>query len=866
MAKVENFRFWCQKVLPLVYDDSLSYYELLCKIVTYLNNTISAVNENTEDVANLLFEFNELKTFVDNYFYNLDVQNEINNKLDRMAEDGTLDKLLLSYFNNYKQEIDTTVNTQNSKISVLEQRMDTFSTLTEGSTTGDAELLDIRVKADGTTATSAGNSVREQVSELKSDLDDISESTKNLWPYGNLSFTRFQQVDISLPAKPHYVISGDVASGTSESGTITFIIKLSDGTTFNSTITNNTRFSVEYGGNKEIIALIFYSANGSSASVGIDASYSNIMIEEGTDATEYIKHISAKDSIARDRLSKVEETTVKVANDINILDKSVTIESTFIRETTTLVKYEDFVKPYAFKDDGGIDYIHGSSRPSTDFINVSKIKGFYIKYYLCGLREAGNILNTISFFDSDKNYISGFASKQNGIHAGDGYIPDNAVYMVATSELSQLNDSFIECTNKNAFENYVDKKYSNAEEVVNVDMSKEEFVSAINAKWEAFSLMNRVKSYSFISIDSRWEMEKIYSIINKNFRNDVVSNNYTFSYNCQRINYYFTVPIYRFCDAKLNTNSGIDFSLSTGLQGDEPSVIISDDCSTMYLYAHLKRIETKDGVNWSEPTNVVLTGSVSYLMHIGINYIDGIYYLIGTQKSISGDLFLFTSTDGLNFNEVGKIFNAGAVVSGETVNDWGNPYLIKEYGSGKFYLYIEYETTGTTWRISLATCTDITQVNDNGTVGNWVTAQNPIISTPWIDLDDGSAGLTPVGGGGIRAGAGNADFAKGSDNRPIKYNNKYYMYFHSTKGRVANLMRAYSENLVDWTVENLLLDNRDTPLDGDLTSGNADHCIIEFKGRTYLFYSWNINTPNHQPTIKYMVDDRPMLEMLKLRP
>lgn len=33
------FRFWCQKVLPLVYDDSLSYYELLCKVVDYLNRT-----------------------------------------------------------------------------------------------------------------------------------------------------------------------------------------------------------------------------------------------------------------------------------------------------------------------------------------------------------------------------------------------------------------------------------------------------------------------------------------------------------------------------------------------------------------------------------------------------------------------------------------------------------------------------------------------------------------------------------------------------------------------------------------------------------------------------------------------------------
>ena len=41
---MERFRFWCQKVLPLVYDDSLSYYELLCKVVDYLNNLAKTVN------------------------------------------------------------------------------------------------------------------------------------------------------------------------------------------------------------------------------------------------------------------------------------------------------------------------------------------------------------------------------------------------------------------------------------------------------------------------------------------------------------------------------------------------------------------------------------------------------------------------------------------------------------------------------------------------------------------------------------------------------------------------------------------------------------------------------------------------------
>lgn len=31
-----DFRYWCQKVLPLVYDESLSYYEVLCQLTDYI--------------------------------------------------------------------------------------------------------------------------------------------------------------------------------------------------------------------------------------------------------------------------------------------------------------------------------------------------------------------------------------------------------------------------------------------------------------------------------------------------------------------------------------------------------------------------------------------------------------------------------------------------------------------------------------------------------------------------------------------------------------------------------------------------------------------------------------------------------------
>lgn len=84
---IKPFKFWCQTVLPTVYDDSLSYYELLCKVVRKLNETIEVANTTNVGVT-------QLTDFVNNYFTNLDVQTEINNKLDQMAESGELANII----------------------------------------------------------------------------------------------------------------------------------------------------------------------------------------------------------------------------------------------------------------------------------------------------------------------------------------------------------------------------------------------------------------------------------------------------------------------------------------------------------------------------------------------------------------------------------------------------------------------------------------------------------------------------------------------------------------------------------------------------------------------------------------------------
>lgn len=84
------FRFWCQKVLPLVYDDSLSYYELLCKLVKYLNDMLAQLEAMGTDITNLQALYVELRNYLDTQ----DFESMVSDKLDEMATDGTLEELL----------------------------------------------------------------------------------------------------------------------------------------------------------------------------------------------------------------------------------------------------------------------------------------------------------------------------------------------------------------------------------------------------------------------------------------------------------------------------------------------------------------------------------------------------------------------------------------------------------------------------------------------------------------------------------------------------------------------------------------------------------------------------------------------------
>ena len=51
VSMLNKMSFYCQPILPLVYDESMSYYETLCKVVGQLNTTGDAVNKLNEGLT-----------------------------------------------------------------------------------------------------------------------------------------------------------------------------------------------------------------------------------------------------------------------------------------------------------------------------------------------------------------------------------------------------------------------------------------------------------------------------------------------------------------------------------------------------------------------------------------------------------------------------------------------------------------------------------------------------------------------------------------------------------------------------------------------------------------------------------------------
>lgn len=107
--KFENlspFKFFILETFPFIqqeYFDAMNEWQMFCKVGEKINEIINSQNSVGQETEALYNAFINLQNYINNYLDNLDIQEEVNNKLNDMAESGELGEII-------NQEIFTELN------------------------------------------------------------------------------------------------------------------------------------------------------------------------------------------------------------------------------------------------------------------------------------------------------------------------------------------------------------------------------------------------------------------------------------------------------------------------------------------------------------------------------------------------------------------------------------------------------------------------------------------------------------------------------------------------------------------------------------------------------------------------------------
>lgn len=113
--KLTPFKWFVLENFPFIEADfdALTEWQLFCKLGKEMNKIINSENTLGTQMENITNAFIELQNYVNDYFKNLDVQEEINNKLNEMVEDGTLTTIINE---NIFNDLNNQINDLNNQI------------------------------------------------------------------------------------------------------------------------------------------------------------------------------------------------------------------------------------------------------------------------------------------------------------------------------------------------------------------------------------------------------------------------------------------------------------------------------------------------------------------------------------------------------------------------------------------------------------------------------------------------------------------------------------------------------------------------------------------------------------------------------
>ena len=352
------------------------------------NNNIEGLDKVKSDINNIKDDVNELNT----------QYKDIANKTITTDERTKLNSL-----ENYD---DTSIK---NDIQTQKSRIDNLTTLQEGSTTGDAELIDGRIGADGVTYTNIGDAIRTQCGNLNTLLDIEYEPISN----NRIDNSKFvgKNFDTIIGHNGNESKTFTLATKL-KSNRITGFIEFEDGTNPNP----NSGFFWSLKCSTGEVDDLTLPVKGTLVASDNYAKYDQVLIGSWATYDKVIKTFfigNYNDTYDNFKTQPKSKTIENVQGKINNIHPE---QCTFFTKVDNLLKNVTLQKEYAINPSYGLpDSLPGKARTSTDYMELRD--GCESTY--C------NINGYIYYYDENKNYLKSITPQSLETPAGIVALPQS---------------------------------------------------------------------------------------------------------------------------------------------------------------------------------------------------------------------------------------------------------------------------------------------------------------------------------------------------------------------------------------------------------------------------------------------------------
>ena len=202
MEKLKDIdTFYSQKVIPLAFNESLSYMEQICNLISYIENTlVPAINNNANAIKELQAYVQELKKLLDKLEQKVD-ENFItlNTKIDTTKEELTniingINATLTNAIQNLNTKVVEHINASNEKFNSLDTSIESINnninTINTNINTINTNIGSINTNID--TINTNIDTINTEVGTMKEQIQtidtNVTQNTNDITNLKNLSF------------------------------------------------------------------------------------------------------------------------------------------------------------------------------------------------------------------------------------------------------------------------------------------------------------------------------------------------------------------------------------------------------------------------------------------------------------------------------------------------------------------------------------------------------------------------------------------------------------------------------------------------------------------------------------------------------